>query len=581
MQASVARGFVVRRFEGRSVPALLANSAARFPQRRFLRVVDPAAPQHAPEEITFAGFAARVRAAAGFLRSRGVGPGERVLLLSENSPDWQVFAIAAQALRAEPVALFANLDPLPAQDAARRAGARVAFVSGPAQWAKIAPAAEGLRCVVAPQKLEASIESVTIEEALRAPGLDLDDLARAVTPQDPFLLLFTSGTTGRNKGVRVAQGGFLRAVEAGWALTAATPEDDALMFLPYAHIAGQALFHTALGVGHGLIHVARRDDIQRGFELGPTYVLSVPLIYERIAASFEEQLAQKPGPVRKLVGAALEAAARVRCDGSTSALDGLLCRLSDALVGKKLRAKLGGRLRALFAGAAPTPPSLFRFFESLGIGYVEIYGMSETSAFIAGNRISDRRVSGSVGRPSEDVEIALDDDGEICIRGPMLMTGYLEKWDEQGCYTPEGYFRTGDLGEWDAEGRLRIVGRKKNLFVLSTGKKVSPEPIELAMCSGPPIHGAILCGDGCAFLCVGVFVPLTELQRLGTSVEDALLSVVRDRLSAFSEHEKPKRLFAIAGAPQDHAHILTPTFKVKRQAFLDWRRDDLTRIYQG
>jgi long-chain acyl-CoA synthetase len=578
----------IRRFPQRTLPRLLVATATRRPDVTFLRFIDPARPEAPPRALSFGDFAAGVGRAAAFLRDEGVGAGERVLLLAENSPEWQMLALGAQALRAEPAALFSSLAAEPAQGIARRVRPRVAFVSSAAQWAKLAPIAgalaeDGLRAVVSPEPLDtasvpAPIRAITLDAAVGpdAPGLELaalGALADAGGEDDPFLLLFTSGTTGRPKGVRLPQRAIVRAIDGGNASVGTTERDLGLHFLPFGHVAGHDQFALGLAQGHGFVMVARREDIERGLALGPTYLFSVPLVYDRIRASVEARLAALPAPVRGLARGALHAAARVRVDGSRRLRDRALTRIADRLVGRAVRARLGGRIRGLFSGGAPASTALFRFFEALGIPFVELYGMSETGGLISSNLFDGKRRAASAGIVSADHELRFAPDGELQLRGPLLLSGYLEAEDDAAAFTEDGFFRTGDLGRIDAEGFLRIDGRKKHLMVLSTGKKLSPEPIEEAIASTAPFQGAVLLGEGRPFVAAAVFVAKEELQRLTAAGKDAaaeLLPRARAALAAFSDYEKPKRLLVIPGSPQDHPALVTPTLKVKRDAMMSW-----------
>ena len=374
----------------------------------------------------------------------------------------------------------------------------------------------------------------------------------------------------------------VHAIDGGHLAVGRGPDDVGLHFLPFAHIAGHAQFDLALAETHGLVMISRREDIERGFALGPTYLFSVPLVYERIRAAVEEKLAALPRPVSAVASAALAAAARVRVDGGRSATDRVLMRLADRLVGKAVRAKLGGSVRGVFSGGAPAAPALFRFFEALGIPFVELYGMSETAGLISSNLFAGGRRPGSAGVPTPDHELRFAPDGELLVKGPLLLTGYLEREDGEGAFTEDGFFRTGDIGRLDAEGLLRIEGRKKHLMVLSTGKKVTPEPIELAISSAAPFQGAVLLGEGKPFVSAAVFVAAEEIARIaaaGKDVAQELLPRARAALGAFSDYEKPRRLLVIPGAPQDHPALVTPTLKVKREALMAFLGSTLTDLY--
>jgi long-chain acyl-CoA synthetase len=586
----------MRRFPERTLPALVVAARRLAPDRTFLRFLDPAAPPDAPpRDVTFGAFAAGIARAASFLRAAGVGPGDRVLLLAENSPEWQLVALAAQLLRAEPAAIFASLAAEPARAVAERVRPRAAFVSGPAQWAKLSPAAAalaqaGLAAVLSVEPLAGTpggVRAAVAAEALSdgAPALadaEVDALAAAVGPEDPFLLLFTSGTTGRPKGVRLPQRAIVHAIDGGAAATARTEADVGLHLLPFAHVAGHDQFALALAERHALVMIARRDELDRALALGPTYLFSVPLVYERIRGAVEAKVAALPAPARALARAALAGAARARVDGSRRPWDLALARLADLLVGRALRARLGGAVRGLFSGGAPAAPALFRFFEALGVPLVELYGMSETAGLISSNLFDGARRPASAGLLTPDHEARFAPDGELLLRGPLLFSGYLEPEDGAGAFDGDGFFRTGDLGQLDAEGFLRITGRKKDVLVLSTGKKLSPEPVELAIASAPPFEGAVLLGEGRPFVSAVVFVAKEELARLRAAGEDAaeaLLPRVRAALGAFSDFEKPKRILVLPGAPADHPALVTPTLKVRRAALVEALGGAVTALY--
>ncbi len=581
------------RFAARTLPALLVRTAERGGDRTFLRFISPT-PPHAVREVTFAGFAAGVGRAVRHLQACGVGAGHRVLMLAENTPEWQMFALATQCLKAEPAALFASLGATQVQQIARRVRPRVLFVSTLKQWEKLAPilpelVAAGLSAVVAEEDVGPADglwkEAAAQLFAASSPGLgapELQALAATVTEEDPFLLLFTSGTTGRAKGVRLPQRSIVHAIDAG-ASSVGTGEDDVgLHLLPFGHVAGHDQFALALAQGHALIMVAGRSELEQALSLGPTYLFSVPLIYERIRDGVEHKVEGLPGPVRKLARAALAAGARVRVDGSRAFADRALTKVGDVLLGRAVRKKLGGRIRGLFAGGAPTAPALFRFFEGLGLPYVELYGMSETAGMISSNLFAGPRRPGSVGLVTADHDLRLGEGGELQLRGPLMLEGFLEPEDAQDAFTPDGYFRTGDIARIDEDGMLHVTGRSKSILVLSTGKKISPEPIEQALASDPPVFGAMLLGEDRPFVTAALFVDtdwLSRLEREGKPVEGALLALARERLGAFSDYERPKRVVVLPGTPMDHPDLVTPTLKLKREAVLAHLGEKVAALY--
>lgn len=587
----------VQRFLDRTLPAQLLRTAARVPQRTFLRFIDPAAPGAAPRDVSFESFRTLVARAVAFLQAAHIGPGDRVLLLAENSPEWQAFALATQFLRAEPAGLFASLAPSPAEEIARRVRPKVMLVSGRDQWLKLAPAAadlavQGLRTILALSPLgplECPAGLSVAERALvlgdGAPSLSLEALqalGAAVREDDPFLVLFTSGTTGRQKGVRLCQRSIVAAIDCGAAGVKTTEQDLGLHLLPFGHVAGHDQFFLALAQGHGLVMIAQREDAQRALALGPTYIFSVPLLYERMRTQILEKVMAMPALMRALLEAALQASERVRVDGAGGLGDRFLTAVADLLVGRKLRARLGGRIRGIFSGGAPASAALFRFFEGLGLPFVELYGMTETAGLISMCPFEGPRRANSVGLISPDHEVRLSDEGELLVKGPLCLAGFLERGDAEGAFTEDGFLRTGDLARMDPDGSLWIIGRKKHLMVLATGKKVAPEPIETALASASPFQGAVLLGEGRPYVSVAVFVPRDELARLAAHGEDsseALLPRARAALGAFSEHERPKRLLVIPGTPQEYPDLITPTLKLKRAAVVTWLGGQVAALY--
>jgi long-chain acyl-CoA synthetase len=559
------------------MPALLVHTARRVPDRTFLEFMDPAAPPGArPREVSFAEFRDLVARAAALLESAGIGASDRVLLLAENSPEWQAVALAAQLLRAEPTALFASLGPGAAEEIARRVQPRAIFVSTKEQWAKLAPAAAELDGAPFPVLAGEPLPADSVPPRARvyatsdvfrrgAPALANDALearAAAVREADPYLLLFTSGTTGRQKGVRLSQRSIVSAIDAGAISTGTSEADVGIHLLPFGHVAGHDQFALALAQGHRLVLIARRDELPAALARNPTYLFSVPLVYERVRSQALANLARAPGPVRSLLHAALQAGARVAADGSRSLRDRALARLARGAIGAKVRRALGGKVRALFSGGAPASEAAFRFFEGIGIPLVELYGMSETAGMISSNLHDGARRPGIAGYVSPDHDVRLAADGELQLRGPLLFDGYLDAEDDRAAFTEDGWFRTGDVVAVEPDGALRVVGRKKNLLVLSTGKKIAPEPLETALAAAPPFEGAVLLGEGRPFVSAIVFVALDELARLAALGKDAaeeLLPRARAALDAFSEYERPKKLVVVPGSPQDHPALVTPT----------------------
>jgi long-chain acyl-CoA synthetase len=584
----------VRRFPARNLPALLRLSAQQFGSRRFIREIDPDNPKGVPVECSFEQFERDVAATAEFLSGSGIKPFDRVLIVAENSRDYQVLALAAQALRAEPCSVFANLGANATSDIAERVRPRCLFVSSQSQWDKLTQVSAalvkgGLAIRISPKPLAEPLDGVTdclISQITSTPYSPKrwNERVDAIGPDDPFLLLFTSGTSGKQKGVVLRQDAFVRAIEGGRAGTGMSENDDGLMFLPFGHIAGQCQFMLAIALGHSLILVSRRDDLAVAFSMGPSYAFAVPMVYEKLLARVTEQLEGLPWPLRPLLSASITAAQRSRPKGTTTLKDRALAWLAKRTIGERLKRNLGGRLRMVASGGASTPPSLCQFFETMGIPFISIYGMSETCGLICSQGFGDERYNDSVGLPSPDLEVKINDQGELCLKGAMMMQGYLESEDNTDAYDEQGYFRTGDLVTRNSRtGQYRIIGRSKSLLILSTGKKISPEPIETQLDSVWPITGAVLLGDGHPYVTALLFVPATDIAKLGRD-EDAVFSslqvIVASHLAEFSDYERPKRLLVVEGSPTDHPEFVTPTLKLKRKPIIDAYASAIEQLYE-
>jgi long-chain acyl-CoA synthetase len=583
----------IQRFAARTLPALLRLTSRRVGTKRFLREISPDEPNAPPVESTFSEFERAVGATAELLHRVGLAPGDRVLFLAENSADYQILQLAVQTLRAEPCALFASLGATAACALAERLTPKVLFVSSQAQFDKLHGILEGLEragltLIITVRPLERSPVAVAIhrmQDVKSTPfeRADFDARIDAVEATDPFLLLFTSGTAGKQKGVRLTQDAFVRALEGGRAATAMTESDDGLMFLPFGHVAGQCQFMLAIAVGHALVMVSRREDLQRAFCLGPTYAFAVPMVYEKLKERVEANLQHAPKVVRSLLTTAVHRATTSGSHRPSQLVDRGLGALARWTVGRKLRRTLGGRLRMVASGGAAAAPSLARFFEAMGIPFMSFYGMSETCGLIASHEIEKPRDLTSLGSISPDLEWSVTADGELCVKGPMLMRGYLDEADNRESFDEHGFFHTGDLVQvCDENATMRLSGRRKSLILLSTGKKLSPEPIEARLSALPFVEAALLVGDGRPYVGAILFVRPEDLENTGvdeaTELDD-LLKTVHDELEGLSGYERPKRLLVIPSSPSQFPDFVTPTLKLKRASVVAALSPQLDAVY--
>jgi long-chain acyl-CoA synthetase len=583
----------IQRFAARTLPALLRLTSKRVGAKRFLREISPDRPEAPPTESTFSEFENAVAASAEFLRRAGLEPGDRVLFVAENSGDFQVLQLAVQTLRAEPCVVFASLGEAATCVLAKRLAPKVLFVSTQAQLDKVEGVLEaltqlGLALVICAGPLERppiEIATHAMHEVKSTPFARdaYDAWVDAVGDADPFLVLFTSGTAGKQKGVQLTQDAFVRALEGGRSATAMTQEDDGLMFLPFGHVAGQCQFMLAVALGHSLILVSRREDLPRAFLLGPTYAFAVPMVYEKLKERVEQNLGRTPRPLRTVLLAAVTRAMEVDHARPTTLADRGFCAIARSVVGRKLRRSLGGRLRMVASGGAAAAPSLARFFEAMGIPFMSFYGMSETCGLIASHEIEKPRDITNLGSLSPDLQWYITADGELCVQGPMMMRGYLDEADNLESFDDRGFFHTGDLVEISKDsGALRLSGRRKSLILLSTGKKLSPEPIEAQLSALPFVEAALLVGDGRPYVGAILFVRPEEVENTVApfrSKLDGLLRTVHDELEGLSGYERPKRLLVIPSSPSKFPDFVTPTLKLKRASVVAALSTQLDAVY--
>ncbi|NLC57334.1 MAG: long-chain fatty acid--CoA ligase [Armatimonadetes bacterium] len=577
--------------EQNSLVAMFFRTGERHPEATaFAAKVDG---KYQP--ISYADAAERVRRIAAALVKLGVQPGDRVALMSENRPEWALTDLGTLAAGAVLVPLYATLPSAQAEYILRDCGARVLCVGGKDRLKM----ARELRERIPTLEHLVAFDGETLPgeyclETLAALGVDAEATAEAerrtaaLTRETLATIVYTSGTTGEPKGAMLTHGNILANLEGADRVLHISERDVFLSFLPLSHIFERmAGYYLALRNGAAIYYAESIFSVARNLEeVRPTLMMSVPRLFENMQQRILETAAKAPPLQRRLFDWALSVAmarCRTRLEGGfvSPALTAQY-RLADRLVLRRIRARAGGRIRYFVAGGAPLPKETAEFFLALGLTVLQGYGLTETSPVIAVNVPSDARPEG-VGPSLYNVEVRVADDGEICARGPSIMKGYWGKPEETAAaIDPDGWFHTGDVGYLDDAGRLHITDRKKSILVLSTGKKVAPQPIEVRLKTSPYIAEAVLLGDQrstVGALIVPRFDSLRARDGLArlTNAELAAHPEVRrllrteiDRLTeGAADYERIKRFAVLERDFTIELGELTPSLKPRRAVIME------------
>lgn len=456
-------------------------------------------------DVTAAEFAQQVIGVAKGLIAAGVKPGERVALLSPTRYEWTLIDYAIWSIGAVTVPIYETSSTSQIQWILTDSEAVVAVVENATHGAVV----ESSRAEAPALQEVWQIEAGAVDQ-LTALGQDVTDAEfdkrrSAVTPSDLATLIYTSGTTGRPKGCKISHSNFLD--ELGPAVKILddlfdTTGASTLLFLPLAHVFARII---QVGCVMKMVKVGHSADVKNLVEdLGafqPTFILSVPRVFEKVFNS-AAQKAHADGKGKIFDAAADTAIAYSQAQDKGGAGFGLKAKhlLFDKLVYSKLRAVLGGQVQYAVSGGAPLGDKLGHFFRGIGVPVLEGYGLTETTAAVSVNLPDDIRI-GTVGRPLPGVTVGVADDGELLFKGGQVMQGYWKN-DEAtaNAIDADGWFHTGDLGEFDVDGFIKITGRKKEILVTAGGKNVAPTMLEDQIRLHPLVSQCMVVGDGKPFI---------------------------------------------------------------------------------
>ncbi len=547
-------------------------------------------------EHSFAEFREAVEAVSRGLRGLGITPGSHIAILSANRPEWAISDYACLTAGCADVPIYPTLPARQVEYILNDSGAVAVFVSDAEQLAKILEIRDrvsSLRHVIAFDPglaREGVLEYSKFAKAGLAAGstTEWEAQARTVKPDDLATLIYTSGTTGNPKGVMLTHGNLTENVVSGLMALDLRDGDECLSFLPLSHVFERMAGHYCMLAAGVVINYAERIDTVSNdmLERRPTVMLAVPRLYEKIYARVVEAGMSGSTLKRRVFSWAKRTAERwvdLSLGGQPVPTTLALKRMvADRLVFAKLRARTGGRIRFFVSGGAPLSADIARFFHAAGLPILEGYGLTETSPVIAVNTFAHTRL-GTVGQPIVGVEVKIAPDGEILCRGPNVMRGYYRMPEATAeVLEPDGWFHTGDIGELDVDGYLKITDRKKDLIVTSGGKNIAPQPIENLLKTNRFVMNAVMLGDGRRYpimVVVPEFGALTAWAAevgIPTEDHDALIALpdvgdkmegeVKKSLRELAQFEVPKKLLLVSEDFTVENGMMTPTLKVKRRA---------------
>lgn len=528
------------------------------------------------------------------LESDGLQAGDRVAVMLRNSIEWVIFDQAALGLGLVTVPLYTQDRPENVAYILSDSDSKVLLIGGAETWQALSEVKSQLNSLVR----VVSVQPVPDPDDPRLKSLsewlpETDGQVRNETTEPAALatIVYTSGTTGRPKGVMLSQRNILSNVVASSAVVTPEHDDLFLSFLPLSHTFERTCGYY-LAVMSGVTTAFSRGVPQLAEDLQsqqPTLLISVPRIYERVYGAIRARLEEGP-KIRKML---FDLAVRVGYARFENAQrrgpwlpSFLLWPLLNALVAKKILARMGGRLRVAISGGAALPPDISRIFLGLGVTVLQGYGMTEASPVVCGNRLDDN-VPESVGPPLPGVEVKLGDQGALLVKGPNVMLGY---WNNPRATADvlgqDGWLNTGDIARIDERGRVFITGRLKEIIVLSNGEKVSPIDIEAAIVRDSLFEQVMLLGESKPYLSAIVVLNADQWKKISGGegpdvVEGILLRRIGEQMSSFPGYAQVRRVTAALEPWTVENGILTPTMKIKRAKVIEKFSAEIDGMYSG
>jgi len=582
-----------------TLPALFRERVKRSPQQVAYRYFDK--DDKTWQSLTWANMSQQVARWQAALIQENLAPGDRVAIMLHNCPQWVMFDQAALGLGLVTVPLYTDDRPDNVAYIISQAEVKLLLLEGATQWKRLYTVRDellSLRHIVSIQAFDDKnfddsrlvfLEHWLLDEqsALRAEESPPDNLASIV---------YTSGTTGRPKGVMLSHSNMLRNAQAAASCMNFNHHDLFLSFLPLSHTLERTDgYYLPMVVGATVAYARSIPQLAMDLTtLSPTALISVPRIYEQVYAKIQNQLEKKSALAQKLFTLTVEVGWRrfeYRQGRATWHPRLLLWPLLRRLVATPVLDKLGGRMRVAISGGAALSPAIAKLFIGLGLNLLQGYGLTETSPVISVNRPDDN-VPESIGTILPGVEVKVDDNGELLTKSPYVMLGYWKNpVATQEMIDKAGWLHTGDKARQDEQGHLYITGRIKEIIVMGNGEKVPPADMEMMICTDPLFEQVMIVGEAKAFLSALVVLNAEYWQSFAkdlnaeTLQEKAVHQAIGKRLNKhlkdFPGYAQIRRVSLSLEPWTIDNGLLTPTLKMKRARILERYAAEMEQMYKG
>src|SRR5690349_9291061 len=592
---------VVRMAEAVTLVGLFRERVKRTPDTVAYRAWNE--PHKNWRDYTWAQINRQVARWQSALEKDGLKAGERVAVMLRNSPEWVTYDQAALGLGAVVVPLYTQDRADNVAYIIDNAGCKVLLIEGREQWKELSAVKGQLGGLVRIVSVDAIPEAgdprvKSLAEWLPEEGGETRHVSR--DPGTLATIVYTSGTTGRPKGVMLSHTNILSNVAGSCAVLTPRSDDLLLSFLPLSHTFERTCgYYLAMMTGATTAYSrgipVLGEDLQ---SVRPTLLISVPRIYERVWGRIRDALNAGSPLKKKLFHAAVEVGyARFEHAQGRGPwkLSFLLWPLLNALVAKKILARLGGRVRAAISGGAALPPEISRVFIGLGLTVLQGYGMTESSPVSLANRPDDN-LPASVGSALPSVQVRIGDSNALMVKGPNVMLGYWGNPEAtKSVLGPDGWLNTGDTARIDEKGHVFITGRLKEIIVLSNGEKLPPADIEAAIARDSLFEQVMLLGEGKPYLSVLAVLNADHWMKLCTekgldasptavntkTANDALCARIGAQMKAFPGYAQVRRVHATLEPWSVENGLLTPTLKLKRAKVMERFHAEVDKLYAG